>query len=197
MKSKPIFAMLLLLSMRLYAGPYEDCVLSGMKGVASDAAARAVNQACRNKDNEARKEKQAKMGLPMRDDEYAWSESNNFENQANGFVSEIFKNKSNDKQITYVALEVLDADYYEYKKPSFLAYDFDGESAWKRERSQTYYFKLLLKPNEVTKLFYRMPRTKTWWTKVTTVLGRESKWSDSISPSTGNTTKPEPKDPLE
>lgn len=197
MKSKLVLVILVLLSTQSHAGPFEDCVLAGMKGVSSDAAARAVSQACNNKRNEVQKERREKLGLPMKGDEYVWSESNQFDNSENGFMSEIFKNKSNYKTVTYVALEILDADFYEYKNPIFPTYDFEGQTAWQKERTQTYYYKLLLKPNSATKLLYRTPRTKTWWSKATIVLGRESKWSDSISASTGGTTKPESKDPLE
>lgn len=205
MKSKLVFSVLVLLSTQSHAGQYEDCVLTGMKGVSSDAAARVVTQACRNKDIEADRKKQEKLGFPMKDDEYAFNENNGADTHQDGFYSHTFRNKSNYKTVTYVALEILDADYYEYKTSifkemglGFLADDFVDEAAWKRERSQTYYFKLSLKPNAVTKLLYRTPRTKTWRSKVATVLGRESKWSDSISTSAwGDTVKPEPKDPLE
>ncbi len=205
MKSMLVFAMLVLLSTQSHAGPYEDCVLTGMKGVSSNTAAGAVAQACRNKVNEVKKEKREKLGLPMKDDEYAWSESNQFDTQANGYLSEIFKNKSSYKTVTYVALEILDADYYEcINFASFIPgqksvpCDFEDLAAWQKKRSQTYYYKLSLKPNAVTKLLYRPTRTETLRSRVVTVLGRESKWSDSIATSAwGETVKPEPKDPLE
>lgn len=197
MKKTLVCFAVMLSSSITYAGPYEDCVLSGMKGVSSDAAARAVNQACRAKINEARKAKQETYGSAMRDDEYSFSEDKYVGTHDDGFVSETFKNKSSYKTVTYVALMVMDGDYYKYKKSDYL--DFEGEAAWQKERSQTYYYKLSLKPNAEIKLLYRKPRTKPWFSNVVTVLGRESKWSDAMSPSAwgGDVVKPESKDPLE
>jgi len=198
MKLRLVIAALYLLSSYTYAGPYEDCVLTGMKGVSSDAAARAVSQACASKRSEIKREKQEKFGFAMKSDEYTWNEGNTVGAEKNGYLSEIIKNKSSYKTITYVALEVLDADYYDFKQPKWPAFDFEGESAWKKERSKTYYYKLSLKPNAMTKLLYRAPRTDTFWANITMVLGRESKWSDSISTSVwSDTVEPEPKDPLE
>ena len=198
MKSSLVISALYLLSSNTYAGPYEDCVLKGMKGVSSDIAARAVSQACASKQSEIKREKQEKFGVAMKSDEYAWDENKVFDTGKNGYLSQIIKNKSSYKSITYVALEVLDADYYDFKKPQWPAFDFEGESAWKKERSKTYYYKLSLKPNAETKLLYRAPRTGTFWANITMVLGRESKWSDSISTSAWtDSVEPEPKDPLE
>lgn len=134
----------------------------------------------------------------MKSDEYTWNESNTFGTEKNGYLSQVLKNKSSYKAITYVALEVLDADYYDFKNPQWLAFDLEAELAWKKERTKTYYYKLSLKPNAVTKLLYRAPRTGTFWTNITMVLGRESKWSDSISTSGwSDAVVPESRDPLE
>lgn len=198
MKSSLVIAALYLLSSHTYAGPYEDCVLTGMKGVSSDTAARAVSQACASKRSEIKREKQEKFGVAMKSDEYAWNESKVVDTGKNGYLSKILKNKSNYKSITYIALEVLDADYYDFKKPQWSGFDFEGESAWKKERSKTYYYKLSLKPNAETKLLFRSPSADTFWANITIVLGRESKWSDSISTSAwSDAVEPEPKDPLE
>ncbi len=77
---------------------------------------------------------------------------------------------------------------------------FEGEARWRKERTQTYFYKLFLKPNEQVKLLYRRPQTTPWFSTLVTVLRRKSKWSDSVSPSAwGNhdAAKPESKYPLE
>jgi hypothetical protein len=209
-------------SIAVYAGPYEDCVLSGMKGVSSDAAARAVTQACQNNVHEARKTKHEIFGSPMREGEYEYA-AGNASRHEDGHISEVFKNTSDFKTITYVALEVRDGDYYKFKKtascpPSQRSKrgeqatpceidvvigghtDSEGELNWKSERTRTYFYKLSLKPRSQIKLKFREAKTGSYYSEIKMVLGRESKWSDAVSPSAwGNSeaAKPESKDPLE
>jgi hypothetical protein len=171
------------------AGSYEDCVLSGMKGVTSNLAALAVQQACKNKDDEVRKAKQETFGTSMREGEYEWA-NNSLSKEGEGYLSQMLRNKSQNKVITYFSLEIREGDYYE-----------QDNLAWQYERSTMYYYKLALKPNDTVRLLYPIPRTENkYFSMVRTVLGRESKWSDSMSPSawmSSGKVKPEAKDPLE
>ena len=186
-----------LVSATSYGGEFEDCVLNGMKGVSSDAAARVVNQACRSKVIEAKKAKLEVFGSPLREGEFEHvTGDGSINSHDDGYYSQVFKNTSNYKTVTYVALEIRDGDYFDHKIriPS----DFYGEEAWRKERSQIYYYKLALKPKTQIRLMFRQPRTEKFYAEVVMTLGRESKWSDSMSTSAwSGTAKPEAKDPLE
>jgi len=177
------------------AGPYEDCILSGMKGVSGDAAANAVKLACRTKVKEAKEAKQDEIGLPLRDTEYEW-DNNSLSTEKGGYFSQVLRNNSPVKLVTYFSMEIRDSDYNDYKEKDF--YDPEGKSAWQKERTATYFYILSLKPGAQIRLLYPKPKTKEFFSKARSALGREPKWSDSIPKiSSGDSTKPLVKDPLE
>ena len=53
------------------AGEFEDCLISSLKGVSSDVAARMVRQACEAKVNAAREEREAKAAASRLSRQYA------------------------------------------------------------------------------------------------------------------------------
>lgn len=189
-----------LLSGAALADTYDDCVLNGMKGVSSDAAARLVAQSCRNKIAEAKRAKVAAFGSALSENEFTYvTGKGSVQNHEDGYFSQVLKNTSSFKSITYVALNVKDGDYYDYKeKGSGIFTDFEGRTKWENERSRTYFYKLSLKPGNEVRLMFRKPHTDSFYAEVTTVLGRESKWTDTISSSAfSSNIKPELKDPIE
>lgn len=183
------------------AGAYDDCVLNGMKGVSSDAAARLVAQSCRNRITEAKKAKVEAFGSTLSEDEFVYvNGEGSVQTHEDGYFSQALKNKSSFKSITYVALNIKDGDYYDYKEAKWggVLINPEGRAKWESERSRTYFYKLSLKPGNEVRLMFRKPRIDAFYAEVTTVLGREAKWSDTISTSAfSSNIKPEPKDPLE
>ena len=192
---------LVLFSGLALAGTYDDCVLNGMKGVSSDTAARLVAQSCRNKIAEVKKAKLAAFGSAFSEDEFVYvTGKDSVQTHEDGYFSQAIRNKSSFKSITYVALNIKDGDYYDYKEAKWggVSIDSEGRTKWENERSHTYFYKLSLKPGNEVRLMFRKPRTDSFYAEVTTVLGREAKWSDTISTSAfSSNVKPEPKDPLE
>ncbi|MBI4937093.1 MAG: hypothetical protein HY846_02530 [Nitrosomonadales bacterium] len=192
---------LILFSRIALAETYDDCVLNGMKGVSSDVAARLVAQSCRNKIAETRKAKVTAFGSTLSEDEFAYvSGKDSVQTHEDSYLSQVLKNKSSFKSITYVALSIKDGDYFDYKEAKWggVSIDSEGRTKWENERSHTYFYKLSLKPGNEVRLMFRKPRTDSFYAEVTTVLGREAKWSDTISTSAfSSNVKPEPKDPLE
>ena len=112
-----------------HADTYDDCILSGMKGVSGDSAARMVAQACRNKVNEGRRVKQDSFGSTLEEREYKLQTTGNgiaIERHDNGFYSSRLRNTSTAKTVTYVVLTIKDGDFYDFKpKPLSNNLDWD------------------------------------------------------------------------
>lgn len=215
-----IGALTVLIAAIAHAGPYEDCVISGMKGVASDHAAVLIERACRQKIEDVKKEKQVdkenKFGSPLLGNDYQLVEDSITSHDKH--IAVILRNNSTDKTITYATFDVTinyrcdiskrsqsgKTCYNNYKDYS-IRYDKDKDKymAYIRGKSPaTYYYKLKVKPNSYTALLIPheeneglvMEVDSIVYMNVRKILGRESIWSDW---SIGNTAKPESKNPLE
>ena len=216
-----LLSSLILCAISAHAGVYEDCVLKGMKGVSSDAGAKLVAKACRNKAKEyeareakyeAREAKQESFGSALNESEYKMD--NNFFTSSDGrYFIQTLNNTSSFNTLTYVELTIKDDDYYDYKKPIVFTlpqptdvFGFlmepgvdDGQRKWESERKHTYFYKLFLGPGKQIKLMFPKPRTNSAYSEITSALGREAKWTDAVSKISlrGDAIKPEPRDPLE
>ena len=178
---------------------YDDCVINGVKGVSSDIAARLVAQSCKNKIAEAKKLKAAAFGSALSQDEFVYvSGKGSVQSHDDGYYSQVIKNRSPFKTITYVALNIKDGDYYDWKSKATINFFDPDILKWQADRSHTYFYKLTLTPESEVRLMFRNPRTDSFYAEVVTVLGREAKWSDKISTSSfSKNIKPELNDPLE
>ncbi len=178
------------------AGEYDDCVLTGLKGVSSDAGAKLVAQACKNKINEVRQNRRSSFGTDLASDEYAFNPVESFQRHDDGFVSQSFGNKSSGKTITYVVLTIKDGDFYGFKRTGKIFEEVLDQVTWQKDRTHVYYYKVTIKPGKSLRLKFPLPKSGTFYSEVTTVLGRESKWSDAAQ-QFKDEAKPEAKDPLE
>ena len=189
-----------------FANEYDDCVLAGLKGVSSDTSARLVAQACKNKVNEAKKSRRSSFGTDLAADDYSFNPSEAAQRHDDGLVSVQITNRASQKTITYVALTIKDGDYYDFKRNAKSSakgtgqYDpFDGvlgSSEWENNRTHVYYYKLSLKPGKTIRLKFPLPKIGTLYSELTTILGRESKWADTVQ-QFKDEINPESKDPLE
>jgi hypothetical protein len=188
-----------------FAEAYDDCVLNGLKGVSSDAAARLVAQSCRNKISDSSRAKMAKFGTKLQEGEFVFvTGAGSVQNHEGGYFSRALKNSSSFNSITYVSLVIKDGDYYDFKPKGGIPIlrdvigDIEEKGKWERERSHVFFYQLSLKPGKEVRLMFRAPRGESFYSEVVTVLGREAKWSDTISANAFSTNvKPESRDPLE
>lgn len=204
-----LLSSLLVFAITAHADEYDDCILKGMKGVSSDVGARLVAEACRNKVDEPKRAKQRakreRFGSKLNESEYKIG--NSYMSSGGGYISLTLQNTSSSKTLTYVELTVKDGDYYDYKGPKnpppndrmpWEVIEEDDWSKWTRERTHTYYFKLTLKPGKEIRLMFPDTRTKSFYSEITTALGREAKWTDAASTiSFSDRIKPELQDPLQ
>lgn len=185
------------------ADGYDDCVLNGMKGISGDVAARAVIQSCKNKVAEA---KRATFGTPLNENEFEFVSGNgSVQRHDGGYYSQVLRNKSSSKLVTYVALQIRDGDYFEFKGKSPKGEDdwktkvtsAMDEMKWQDGRTHTYFYRLSVKPGNEVRLMFPSPTTGSFYSEITSILGRTTKWSDAVSISafSGNI-KPESLDPL-
>ncbi|MCX7168150.1 MAG: hypothetical protein NTV11_18005 [Rhodocyclales bacterium] len=177
-----------------YAGEYDDCVLTGLKGVSSDAGAKLVAQACKNKINEVRQSRRSNFGTDLAAGEYAFNPTDSVQRHDDGLVSQTLVNKTSQKTITYVALTVGDG-----VKPAAIekgkVFDVDDYIRTAKPAS-VFYYKVAIRPGKSIRLKFPLPKSGAFYTEVTTVLGRESKWADAAQQFKEDVS-PEPKDRLE
>jgi hypothetical protein len=239
-----LLSSLILCAITAHASDYDDCILKGMKGVSSDAAARLVAKACRNKVDEAKraaKEAQRERLTKVYGSELKGSEyelvKNTVEGHGAGYLSQTLRNTSSSNTLTAAKLTIKDGDYYDYKRsldfdklrkfsnslpdksigipvtapsgvssmntegwqpiPESPAIDTD-RLEWESKRTHEYYYKLFLRPGKEIRLIFPNPPTKSFYSEITTALGREAKWTDAVSAtSLRDTIKPVPRDSLE
>lgn len=214
-----VVAICLCVPITALAGAYDDCILSGMKGVSGDTGAALVAQACRSKISEAQRQKRSAFGTDLEAKDYSLeSGDGSVKSHADGFWSQVFVNRSQYKSVTYVALKILDGDYYDFKPAEAengemavrqqgtskrkLDDPFVGvlgsieKSSWQDKRTHVYHYKLALKPGKSIRLKFPEPKTGTFYSTVTTAIGRESKWGDTIQ-QFKDEALPEASDPLE
>ncbi|MDO9229761.1 MAG: hypothetical protein Q7U03_09365 [Syntrophales bacterium] len=195
-----LLSSLILCAITAHAGVYEDCVLKGMKGVSSDAGARLVAEACRNKVNEAKRTKRESFGSTLNESEWKLVGNNNIIH-GGGYISKRLRNTSSSMTLTYIVLTIKDGDYHDYKETGKgidnWGIDWDRHK-WEGERTHTYFYKIFLRPGKEISLMFPEPRTNSFSSEITTALGRAAKWTDAVSTiSLSDTIKPEPIDPLE
>lgn len=158
-----------------------DCIISGMKGIASDSAARMVKEACERKQqeqpewkvNEYMKQLGAvAAGITIELVEFSFSE-------APGFHSATYRNTDSEKSVTFIRLKVTpgpalgqDCDYTETK--------FEV-------------FRVSVPPGKQIKLIYPSRGGNVSCTTLTTVFAREALATDVPSP---RAVKALAKDPL-
>jgi len=112
----------------------------------------------------------------------------------------VLQNLSESKTITYIALEVKEGDYYDWKS-KFSPKDMSAGAAveraigpmkWQGDRLHTFYYKVTLLPKSSVKLKFKI-RAKDFWSETKIVMGREKRWTDLIST---EMSMPESGDPL-
>lgn len=147
---------------------YDDCILQGLKGVSSDAAARIIRQSCENKRTEFHRQADKKIN-----DEYGADDntsiledySKGYSLQSGGYASNEYKNISNDqsKLISYVKLAVQAIDKNGYCDYSTTKY---------------YSYKTSIKPGATASLFFKVPSSKSICINVTAVKTKPYKWNE-------------------
>lgn len=163
--------------------PYDDCVLQGLKGVSSDAAARMIRQSCENKRTEFTRQKDKKNNEEYGvDDRTSILEdhSKGYSLEPNGYISSEYKNTSKDdtKWISYVRLSVQATNKDGYCDYSTIKY---------------YSYKTSIKPGAISRFFFKAPSSKSICFDVSAVRTKPYKWSDF---SLSSSFKPLDKDPL-
>lgn len=152
---------------------YDDCVLQGLKGVSSDAAARMVKEACNNKRLESYRQADKKIN-----DEYGEEDSSSvleettkfYSTESGGNISKEYRNASKDsnKMVSYVKISVRGVDKSGYC-------DF--------ATSKSYAYKTSIKQNSTVSLIFPKA-TESLCIDVISVRTKPYKWSDfSISSS--------------
>lgn len=163
---------------------YDDCVLQGLKGVSSDAAARMIRQSCENKRTDFYRQADKKVN-----DEYGVDDSTSiledysksYSLESGGYASNEYKNISKDdtKLISYVKLSVQATDKNGYCDYSSTKY---------------YSYKTSIKPGSTGSLLFKAPSSKSICLNVTAVKTKPYKWSEF---SLSSSFKPLDKDPFE
>lgn len=129
-----------------FAFSINDCILEGMKGISSDAAARAVTKACEEKREDARQKSIAALtkeyGEPI--DPSLVAKAKNYSAESSGKASIQITNHalSPERTIRYVNLSVSPTDANGHCNP------------WDKK---TYAYKLMLPPSSSTQLTFPMP----------------------------------------
>lgn len=158
-----------------------DCIINGMKGVSSDVAARQVRYACDQKHQELKRQRQDELsiefGEPVDVVTFEMDKYTNIEEP--GFNSMRYTNKSPDKTVTFVRLEVVPAP------------DGPGTSCDVSKR-RVYAYKVTMKPRTDVKLIYPASASSNCLTPLV-VLGRTPSWKDV---SFSSSVKPIDKDPF-
>ena len=175
---------LLPLSVNAQTFSYDDCVLQGLKGVSSDAAARMIRQSCENKRTDFYRQADKKIN-----DEYGVDDSTSilddysksYSLESGGYASNEYKNISQDdtKLISYVKLSVQATDKNGYCDYSSTKY---------------YSYKTSIKPGSNGSFFFKAPSSKSICLKVASVRTKPYKWSEF---SLSSSFKPLDKDPFE
>lgn len=170
----------------LYAAPpfdLNDCIIAGMRGVSSDAAARQIRYACDQKakmDKQLREEEQVKVF--GEDVEVELAElAKHYEVESAGLNSIVVKNKSAEQTLTYLRLSVTPV---KVGAPELC--DFD--------KTRTYAYKVVIKPGASLKLIYPLNGNGVSCTRIGKAVARLATWKDT---SFSFSTKPVDKDPYE
>lgn len=179
MKSPPallgVAFLILLAPPRLLAGTYyDDCIISGMKGVSSDLAAKLVATACKRKAYDERERKRLSFGVAIDSRYYGLNESPSLD--SDGLYSQEFENRHSSQTIAYVVLSVSEVQSDSPNKSKYSLESF----RW----SRAYYYKLALKPGRTIRLKFPRPETEgfngeRFVTSVYAAIGREARLADS------------------
>ena len=158
-----------------------DCIINGMKGVSSDAAARQVRYACDQKHKAFKQERIEQLlkefGEPL--DVEVIEAGKYYEVEEPGFYSTQYSNKSNEKTVTFIRLEVVPA-------PGGAGTSCDFT------KRRVHAYKVTLKPRAAMKLVYPSPYPSNC-VNALAVLGRAPSWMDV---SLSSAARPSNKDPF-
>ncbi|RYE00691.1 MAG: hypothetical protein EOP50_03315 [Sphingobacteriales bacterium] len=149
-----------------FAFNVNDCVLAGMKGVASDAAARQIRFACDRKWEEHKKQRLQQLTKEFGEslDVETLEVANNYEEISPGRYTISITNRSTSDTVTFVRLEVSPA-------PA------GPNTPCVREGGQWVPYKLSLKPKASVKLLYSARVPSNCLTLIH-ARGRAPSWSD-------------------
>jgi hypothetical protein len=154
----------------VHAETVDECILQGLKGVNSDAAAKMIEKSCKNKVSTINaNERKSRFGSPMSKGE--WELTNGIESASTGSYSKQIKNNSANKIITYIKMNVKDGDYYseleKIKKKRELK-NGGCSTTWdctlgsissivelENEKTKDYFYTPNLKPGESAKFIYK------------------------------------------
>lgn len=158
-----------------------DCIINGMKGISSDAAARQIRYACDQKHKEYKSERTEKLLKDFGEvvDVDILEASKFYSPEGPGFYSIEYTNRSGEKTITFLRMEVTPA-------PAGPGTDCDTN------KRRVYAYKLLVKPRASIKLMYPSTTSSNCLTP-TIVLARPPSWKDV---SLSSVVKPLEKDPF-
>ncbi len=143
----------------------DDCIISGLKGVSSDSAARMIKQSCENKIKNKKKQENL--------DEYGGNvyEELEFVNWVydGADLKMLFKNNSN-LSATLIKINV--------SEPKD-----DGKCPYPSEEGNTFFYKVVIKPKSEGKFTSPISNliqkeTKNLCLNAVALLGRDPKWSD-------------------
>jgi hypothetical protein len=163
---------------------YNDCILDGLKGVASDAAARMVREACMSKSKEDTARQRAK------DQEAATRQSNALKDEYGANIStdlmildKSYKHESNGSSSVGISNKAV-ADHTTITYVMLLV---DTGGCW--GSGQAYSYKLVLSPGTSTRLRFPHPGTEEkLCLSIIEAKGRPSSWRDIILSGSENPT---------
>lgn len=177
------FALTLSLSVGLANAAFDlnDCIINGMKGVSSDTAARQVRYACDQKNLSHKQQLQDELLKEFGEvlDTETLEKDKYFKVEEPGFNSIRYTNKSADKTVSFVRLEVVPA-------PG------GPETLCDMSKRRVYAYKVTMKPHADVKLIYPSSATSNCLNALV-VLGRPPSWKDV---SFSSSAKPVDKDPF-
>lgn len=158
-----------------------DCIINGMKGVSSDIAARQVRYACDQKHREHKQQRLEQLSSEFGEvvDVETLEAGKYFNVEDPGFHSMQYTNKSSEKTVTFVRLEVI---------PASGGPGTDCDMTKRRVHA----YKLTVKPRAAIKLVYPSSAQSTC-VNLLVVLGRVPSWKDL---SFSSSAKPSDKDPF-
>jgi hypothetical protein len=180
-RSKIVAAGLTLAFGSAHSFDLNDCIINGMKGVSSDLAARAVNNACNQKQRAFKDARMVQLvkeyGEPL--DVEMLEADRHYVVEGPGLYSMRFLNKSSEKTVTFIRLEVVPA-------PGGPGTDCDTT------KRRVYAYKVTVKPLASIKIIYpSVVPSNCVSTRV--ALGRTPTWKDV---SFSSSAKPIDKDPF-
>lgn len=158
-----------------------DCIINGMKGVSSDMAARQVRYACDQKYKEYKQQRLEQLSKEFGEvvDVDTVEAGKFYSVEEPGFYSMLYTNKSSEKTVTFLRVEVIPA-------PGGPGTDCEIS------KRRVFAYKVSVKPRASIKLVYPSPNPSNCVTPLV-VLARVPSWKDV---SFSSSAKPSDKDPF-